>query len=68
MPENSIYQLTGKIESDIRQSYSGGAVDVYIPHNRLSSFFNNVKTIFLYLFVNVSNINLELQITRIYIA
>ena len=46
MPENSIYQLTGKIESDIRQSYSGGAVDVYIPHNRLSSFFNNVKTIF----------------------
>jgi hypothetical protein len=33
MTENSIFQLLGKIESDIRESYTGGAVDVYIPHN-----------------------------------
>jgi hypothetical protein len=25
MPENTIYQLTGNIESEIRQSYTGGA-------------------------------------------
>ena len=43
MPENSIYQLLGKVESVIRQSYSGGAVDVYIPHNRISSFFTKIK-------------------------
>jgi DNA polymerase type B, organellar and viral len=33
MPENTIYQLLGNVEKDIRQSYSGGAVDVYKPHN-----------------------------------
>ena len=26
MPENTIYQLLGYVEQDIRQSYSGGAV------------------------------------------
>ena len=36
LPKNTVYQLSGQIESDIRQSYSGGAVDVYIPHNRTS--------------------------------
>ena len=43
MPENSIYQLLGKVEEAVRQSYSGGAVDVYIPHNRISSFLSKVK-------------------------
>lgn len=33
LKSNTIFQLLGKIESDIRQSYSGGAVDMYIPHN-----------------------------------
>jgi DNA polymerase type B, organellar and viral len=33
MPVNTIYQLLGKVEYDLRQSYTGGAVDVYIPHN-----------------------------------
>jgi len=33
MKPNTIYQLLGNIEADIRQSYSGGAVDVYKPHN-----------------------------------
>ena len=33
MPANTIYQLLGQVENDIRQSYTGGAVDVYIPHN-----------------------------------
>ena len=46
MPENSIYQLLGKVESAIRESYSGGAVDVYIPHNRITSFFDKVRALF----------------------
>ena len=33
MPENTIYQLGGQVEEDIRQSYTGGHVDVYRPHN-----------------------------------
>ena len=31
MSEENIPQLSGKIANDIRQAYSGGAVDVYIP-------------------------------------
>ena len=42
MPKDTIYQLLGKPEFNIRQSYSGGAVDVYIPHNRISGFLNNI--------------------------
>jgi len=45
MPKETIYQLTSNVESDIRQSYTGGAVDVYIPHNRLSGFFNKIKAL-----------------------
>lgn len=33
MKPNTIYQLLGNIDNEIRQSYSGGAVDVYKPHN-----------------------------------
>jgi hypothetical protein len=33
MPKDTIYQLLGQTEFDNRQSYTGGAVDVYIPHN-----------------------------------
>ena len=36
MPQDTIYQLNGQVEEDIRQSYTGGAVDVYIPHNDIS--------------------------------
>ena len=46
MPKDSIYQLTGDVEQNIRESYTGGAVDVYIPHNRITSFFRNVTAIF----------------------
>lgn len=35
MPADTIYQLTGSVEKDIRESYTGGAVDVYIPHNHV---------------------------------
>ena len=31
MPEENIPQLSGKIAKDIRQGYTGGAVDMYIP-------------------------------------
>jgi len=45
MPENTIYQLAGAPERDIRESYTGGAVDVYIPHNmkNVDSFFSKIK-------------------------
>lgn len=33
MPEGLIHQLTGKVAADIREPYTGGAVDVYIPSN-----------------------------------
>ena len=46
MPKDSIYQLTGDVEQFIRESYTGGAVDVYIAHNRITSFFRNVTAIF----------------------
>ena len=48
MPKNQIYQIGGAVERDIRQSYTGGAVDVYIPHNRKSvdSLFSQIKTFF----------------------
>jgi len=39
MPMFSIYQIHGITETNIRQSYTGGAVDVYIPHN----IINNVE-------------------------
>jgi DNA polymerase type B, organellar and viral len=31
MNDNSIPQLSGKIANDIRQGYTGGSVDMYIP-------------------------------------
>ena len=34
MEENSIPQLSDKISKDIRQGYTGGAVDMYIPYNK----------------------------------
>jgi hypothetical protein len=40
MPANTIYQLLGRVEEAIRESYTGGAVDVFIPHNRKDSFFS----------------------------
>lgn len=33
MPLISVYQLTKEVCDAIRESYSGGAVDCYIPHN-----------------------------------
>jgi hypothetical protein len=33
MPKNTIYQMLGNVEKDIRESYTGGAVDVYITNN-----------------------------------
>jgi hypothetical protein len=51
MPEGAICQLGGAVESDIRESYTGGAVDVYIPHNKISGFFNNIKGKFIKLYV-----------------
>jgi len=40
MPKDTVYQLHGLVEKNIRLSYTGGAVDVYIPHNRKDNFFS----------------------------
>jgi hypothetical protein len=48
MPANSIYQIDNEIEQAIRQSYSGGAVDVYIPHNRKSTLSKQLTKLFYY--------------------
>jgi len=50
MPENSIYQLPANVERDIRESYTGGSVDVYIPHNKTSGIFNSIKALFVTLY------------------
>lgn len=42
MPKDSIYQILGKAEVNIRESYTGGAVDVYKPHNVVSGLFSKV--------------------------
>ena len=33
MPDNTLYQMLGRVEWDIREAYTGGAVDVYLHHN-----------------------------------
>jgi hypothetical protein len=43
MPMFSIYQIHGLTETNIRESYTGGAVDVYIPHNIINNVHNNVE-------------------------
>ena len=52
MPKNTIFQLSRGVESDIRQSYTGGAVDVYIPHNwkSVDNFFSRLKASFIKLY------------------
>jgi hypothetical protein len=45
MPEDKLYQLHGKIEQNIRESYTGGAVDVYIPHNRITPWVTDITNI-----------------------
>jgi hypothetical protein len=42
MPKNTIYQLLGDIERDIRNSYTGGSVEVFIPHNRIENIFSKL--------------------------
>lgn len=39
LPKDSLYLLLGPVEEDIRQSYTGGAVDVYLPHNAVHQDF-----------------------------
>jgi small nuclear ribonucleoprotein (snRNP)-like protein len=49
MPKDTLYQLHSLVEKNIRKSYTGGAVDVYIPHNRKTTFLeNNPEFITLY--------------------
>jgi hypothetical protein len=52
MPKDTIYQTLGNVDKDIRQSYTGGAVDVYIPHNRSESIFSRMFQLLYYYDVN----------------
>ncbi|BDI12843.1 hypothetical protein (mitochondrion) [Phanerochaete sordida] len=53
MPKDTIYQLLGNVEKDIRESYTGGAVDVYQHHNVIHNDFSvNEKTQCYYYDVN----------------
>ena len=42
LKKNSIIQISGKIYEDIKKSYTGGSVDMFIP------YFNNINNNFLY--------------------
>ena len=55
MPKDTIYQILGNVEKDIRQSYTGGAVDVYIPHNRKNNIWDLARALFTKLFVYDAN-------------
>ena len=48
LPKNSIFQIAVKVEADIRQSYTGGAVDVYVPNNHVNGDIKNNEFITLY--------------------
>jgi hypothetical protein len=52
MPKNSLYQLLGNVEEAIRQSYTGGAVDVYITNNHsdgnIFNYDNNYDKLYYY--------------------
>jgi len=50
MPKDSIYPFLGRPDWFIRESYTGGAVDVYIPHNRITGIISNLVTKFIKLF------------------
>lgn len=53
MPKDTIYQISGKVEQDIREAYTGGAVDVYLPHNGAhNNFWSNVRHHLFYFDVN----------------
>lgn len=52
MKENTIYQLVGRVEEAIRQSYTGGHVDVYKPHNKIGDFLSKVYRKLYYYDVN----------------
>ena len=41
--KDTLYQMLGKVEEDIRQSYTGGAVDVYITNNFKDHVFKKTE-------------------------
>ena len=49
MPKDTIFQLLGRAEWDIREAYSGGAVDVFINHNaKTPNFFGSKEKLYYY--------------------
>ena len=51
----NIYQLTFKIDKDIRQGYTGGAVDMYIPTNPIGKKIYGYDVNSLYASVMINN-------------
>ena len=52
--KNEIYQILGNVEHDIRQSYTGGAVDMYIPsnNNEFKLFYYDVNSLYPFIMAN----------------
>ena len=48
MPKDLLYQIPAEVDQNIRQSYTGGAVDVYIPHNRINPLSKRFKKLYYY--------------------
>ena len=55
MTKDTIYQILGNPFHNISESYTGGAVDIYIPHNRITSFVSKVGAFFKRLYLNDVN-------------
>jgi hypothetical protein len=56
MDENIIPQLSGKIASEIRSGYTGGAVDMYLPSNKKTTKIYAYDVNSLYPFVMKDNL------------
>lgn len=54
MPKDSVYQLHDQPEFNIRKSYTGGSVDVYIPHNKENEilYYYDVNGLYPYVMLN----------------
>jgi hypothetical protein len=52
MPDDMVYQLPAHVDRDIRHSFTGGATDVYLPHNRSAGFLSNLFDTLYYYDVN----------------
>nr|AQU12774.1 DNA polymerase [Thelephora ganbajun] len=55
MPKDTVFSISGQPEYNIRQSFTGGAVDVYIPHNSGNETLYSYDVNALYPYVMLKN-------------